>query len=166
MADDYVPRETMQTACPSCASRWLACIVGTELDICMACYRVWERLPSGEPYTVDDEQMAFAVPCNNCAFRGGSAERADAEAWRDLQNMLAGGGEFYCHKGVAFRAPSLDDVPPYDDRAFEFPRKTATVDLGGACHAYSQYDKSKMRLCRGYLNAHVGPLMRKVFCAS
>jgi hypothetical protein len=156
-------------ACPSCGSGRIACVLGLtvdRLDFCMQCYRVWEPLPPGEPHTVDGEQLPFRVPCENCAFRGGSAERQqeDGAYWQDLQQMLRSGGQFYCHKGVPFRVVNPDGEPATapGDRGFEFPRKTATVDLAGETHPYQHYDKERMRLCRGYLNAHVGPLLKKV----
>lgn len=160
--EPYVEVVRDLTACPNCGSGRLACVLGLHLglDFCVQCFRVWERLPAGEPYTVDGEQLPFEVPCDNCAFRGGSQERKDPEAWKDLQQMLTFGGEFYCHKAVPFRA-----VPTEGEQGFEFPRKQATLDLGGECKPYQQYDKDRMRLCRGYLNAHVGPLVRKVFAA-
>ncbi len=37
----------------------------------------------------------------------------------------------------------------------------AVADLAGKCHPYSAYDTDRMRLCRGYLNAHVAPLLKK-----
>lgn len=157
MSTDYVPRETLLDACPSCSSSALVCVVGTQLDCCTTCYRVWERLPAGEPYTQDDEQMPFRIPCDDCAFRGGSDERAAAGRWQALQQSLSTGGEFYCHKGVPFKAT------PDGAHHYEFPRRLARVDLAGESYPYQAYDKSRMRLCRGYLNAHVGPLVKKVF---
>jgi len=162
---EYVEHHADLEACPNCGSGRLACVLGpvTGLDVCLTCFRVWERLPAGEPYTVDGEQLPFEVPCDNCAFRGGSQERKDAEAWKDLQQMLAFGREFYCHKAVPFRAMGADGVPTEGERGFEFPKTEATVDLGGECKPYQHYDKDRMRLCRGYLNAHVGPLVRRAF---
>lgn len=111
---------------------------------------MWERLPAGEPYTIDGEQLAFAVPCDNCAFRGGSAERKDKALWETLQLSFAESGEFFCHKAVPF---TLDKIGAggrvYE---FEFPQIEKTVDVAGACHPYKAYDTSHMRLCRGFLN--------------
>ncbi len=157
MAEDYLEERKDLEACPSCSSGRLACIMPRrmELDMCLKCLLVWERLPPGEPHTVDGEQLPFAVPCDNCAFRGGSAERLKegGEYWRDLQQMLAFGGQFYCHKAVPFRAIGADGVPTEGERSsFEFPKKEATVDLGGECKPYQRYDTDRMRLCRGYLN--------------
>lgn len=159
--------ERILEACPSCGSGRLICVLGTDaaLDLCLGCFRSWERLPAGEPYTVDGEQMAFRTPCDNCAFRGGSTERANPDAWADLQSMLANGGEFYCHKGVPFKIenPFAMGPPNPADIGFEFPHKESSVDLAGATHPYQHYDKARMRLCRGFLNAHVGPQLKKVF---
>lgn len=159
--------ERILEACPSCNSGRLICVLGLaeQLDMCLACYRVWERLPAGEPYTVDGEQLPFRTPCNNCAFRGDSQERANPDAWRDLQLMLANGGEFYCHKAVPFRIADTGALGPLprEEHGFEFPRIESSLDIAGECHPYQQYDKTRMRLCRGYLNAHIGPQLRKVF---
>lgn len=144
---------TQLTACPSCGSGRLACLVGSDeaIDLCCDCLKAWERLPPGEPHTRDGEMMPFGVPCNNCAFRGKSLERLDAGRWAELQFSLANGGLFFCHKGVPF-----DPAAPSDDRGFEFPRKTREVDLGGVCYPYKVYDQERMRLCRGFLNQYVG----------
>lgn len=166
MADDYITDERILEACPSCDSGHLTCVVGTELDCCLDCYRVWERLPADEPYTCDGEQMPFKTPCATCAFRGNSPEREaeGGEYWKDLQQNLSLGGEFYCHAGVPFKVPD-----PFGQglrggitHEFEYPRKSSTVDLAGETKAYQHYDKDRMRLCRGYLNAHIGPLLKKV----
>lgn len=159
MSADYIPDKRPLTACPACGSGRIASVVGTtdELEFCMKCHQVWERLPAGEPYTVDGEQLAFKVPCDNCAFRGGSGERADPEAWKDLQQTLSVGGRFYCHKAVPFD-------PTAEKNSFDFPRKDpGTVVIEGETHRYQRYDTERMRLCRGYLNAHIGPQLRKDF---
>jgi hypothetical protein len=159
MADeDYMPDPRDLEACPACGSGRIACVLGLKdrLDFCMQCHRVWERLPLDEPYTIDGEQLAFRRPCDNCAFRGDSKERADRDGWQHLQSMLGNGGEFYCHKGVPFN-PMREG-----GEGFEFPKKESTVDLAGTCHPYQHYDKDRMRLCRGYLNAHIGPLVKKM----
>jgi hypothetical protein len=164
MLDDYIPDERILEACPKCGSGRLACVVGQDFDFCMECHRIWERLAPNEAYTIDGEQMAFHIPCDNCAFRGDSLERQDAQGWAELQAMLAGGGEFYCHKGVPLKVDVSALRASRDiDMGFDFPRKTETVDIGGQCHPYLHYDKERMRLCRGYLNAHVGPLLKKAF---
>lgn len=159
MSEHYVSEDRDLEACPSCGSGRICCIVGLSdgLDFCMECHRVWERLPAGEPYTQDGEQLAFKVPCDNCAFRGHSTERAKVDDWKILQDMLAGGGQFYCHKGVPFQ------VDPNRGRheGFEFPRKVKTVDIAGEAHPYQHYDTDHMRLCRGYLNAHIAPILKK-----
>jgi hypothetical protein len=144
-------------------------VVGTELDCCIACFRIWERLPPDEPYTIDGEQLPFRIPCDTCAFRGGSQEREQegGDYWRDLQQNLAMGGEFYCHKGVPFKAAvGRDGAVTPGERPFEYPRKEATVDIAGTCHPYQHYDKDRMRLCRGYLNQHIAPLIKQVFASA
>jgi len=158
----YTPELHILEACPVCGSGRLLCILGLDLDLCLDCKRCWERLRPEDPYTVDGEMMAFTTPCDNCAFRGGSPERADTESWQYLQNTLARGGAFYCHKGVPFKQDPVTGVPIIAGKnEFDFPRKTASIDLGGAAHPYQWYDQERMRLCRGYLNAHVGPILKR-----
>lgn len=156
----YVAQHEGLTACPACGGGRLICVVGPRLDVCLTCFKTWERLPAGEPFTTDGEQLPFDVPCDNCAFRGGSGERMDEERWRDLQLTLSHGGQFYCHKGVPFTVTEDGVTPVEGDRAFEFPKKTSAVDVAGKCHPYQGYDVDRMRLCRGYLNRFIGGLAR------
>lgn len=147
-----------QVRCPACHSHRIACSVDQMFDLCLKCLKVWERMPAGEPFTRDGEMMAFKVPCDNCAFRGQSAERMDPERWNELQLSLAyGAGMFFCHKGVPASAAHIGATGILE---FEFPQIKKTVDIAGGCHPYSTFDTSRMRLCRGYLNQHVGPKMR------
>ena len=141
------------TACPNCGGKRLMSAAGLPFDGCMTCGKLWERLPPGEPFTRDGEQMPFGVPCDNCAFRGGSDERKDSLQWQHLIQSLEEGADFYCHKGVPFAAPDLK----VGEVKFEFPRKTCHVDLTGEAKAYETWDTSRMRLCRGYLNRFVNP---------
>lgn len=157
----YLAEYADLTACPACGSGRLICVVGPRLDVCLVCFKTWERLPAGEPYTTDGEQLPFEIPCDNCAFRGKSAERHDVERWRDLQMSLASGANFYCHKAVPFTVTEDGKTPVEGDRAFEFPKKTSSVDLAGASHPYEHYDVENMRLCRGYLNRFIGGLARE-----
>ena len=158
---DYVPDHQDLTMCPNCGSGRLVCLVQTEtsLDACLDCARAWERLPVGEPFTTDGEQLPFKRPCDNCAFRRGSQERQDPDVWAALQYSLALEGRFYCHKAVPFK---VDAAPAAGEKAFEFPRKAGSVTVEGTTHAYQQYDLERMRLCRGYLNAHVNPKIRRL----
>ena len=168
----YVEVRADLSACPSCSSGRLACVLPQRmgLDLCLKCLRVWERLPADEPFTVDGEQLPFRIACDTCAFRGKSPEREreDGAYWQDLQLLLASGGEFYCHKGVPFQPIGrlgLDGHLKASEQPFEYPRKTSTTDIAGETHPYQHFDKDRMRLCRGYLNAHIGPLMKKAFAA-
>lgn len=146
-----------QLTCPACGSWRLMCTVGTDLDVCLECHKCWERIPPAEHFMVDGEQLSFRRPCDNCAFRGGSAERADPELWQELQMKLAMGGEFYCHKGVPFTATAEEIVAggPGSRMAFDFPQETKTVDIAGTCHPYPTYVRDQMRMCRGWLNKFI-----------
>lgn len=158
---DYVADDRPLQACPNCASIALVCVLPAHLglDGCVEGLKFWERLPAGEPYTTDGEQLPFEQPCDNCAFRGRSPERTDKERWDDLMLSLAHGGEFYCHKAVPF-AFTVGE-PLQVEKPFEFPKvdKVATIrfdNIKQASHAYQGYDTERMRLCRGFLNRFVG----------
>ena len=151
MTDDYVPRLEDLTSCPACGSQRIAIFqVSAAYGACLDCRMAWEPIPAGEPYSVDGELMPFGKPCDNCAFRGGSTERANSDYWESLQISLANGGRFFCHKGVPFNLTDRHGPPEQGERAFQYPRTPA----GG-------YDMDRMRHCRGYLNAHVGPVLKK-----
>lgn len=158
----YPPdRKSDLTACPSCGSGRLICVLGTDLDLCVKCLRCWERLRPEDSWMIDGEMLAFATPCDNCAFRGGSTERQDKDRWQDLQSMLSRGGSFYCHKGVPFKMdPATGASMITGSNEFDFPRKTKLADVAGPCHPYQQYDTARMRLCRGFLNAHIAPILK------
>lgn len=131
--------------CPKCASRKWADVqqevtgfYATVLRVCGNCGCAWEPFDPAELVDPKHEPLgAFKHPCNNCAFRKGSPEQADADTWRSKMFSLANGASFYCHKGVP--------VTPNSDHGFEYPD-------GGK-------NPRKLRLCRGYLNSIVGPRM-------
>lgn len=148
------------TACPKCGSGRLSCTIGTDYDVCLECWSVWERLRPEDAYLTDGEQLAFKTPCDNCAFRGNSDERRDAAGWRGLQQELALGGRFYCHKGVPLKQ-KIDEIKA-GAIGFDFPKVQKTIDFAGDTLPYETYDIEQMRLCRGYLNAHVLPHMRRM----
>lgn len=130
-----------------------------EYEVCIDCRKAWERLPAGEVFTRDGEMMAFDKPCDNCAFRGGSPERSDPERWQALQESITyAGGVFFCHKGVPFE---LD--PEGGDKDFEYPtvETKPVVVMGQELPASVKHEVDKMRICRGYLNAHVVPEMKR-----
>lgn len=157
----YTPKYADQIRCPNCRSHRIACGTGLAqmYDFCTKCLKLWERIPASEHFTIDGEMMAFHFPCDNCAFRGKSAERMDPERWNELQLSLAyGAGAFYCHKGIPL---DVRNAEPGGALEFEFPKKRKTVDIAGSCVPYSTYDQSRMRFCRGYLNQHITPKMVK-----
>lgn len=156
-------RETSdQTTCPACSSVSIVCVLGTDLDLCLDCHKCWERVNPGEHFMVDGELLPFKKPCDNCAFRGSSEERRDRARWAELQQTLAMGGGFYCHKGVPMKA-TVEEIRAgvLDARlAFDFPQNVKTVDIAGACYPYPSYVREHMRTCRGYLNKFILPLFK------
>lgn len=132
------------TGCPHCGADGTVTFdalpdAGVVMAGCLGCGSIWEAIPNGEQYLVDGEVMPWREPCDNCAFRAGSAESRDRAEWRDLLERLRGGGQFFCHKGVPLKK---DELVSYNRVAFDYP-----VDGAG------EYARDKMRLCRGFLNA-------------
>ncbi len=136
--------------CPRCASRKWA---DTEQDVtpfyarvlrvCGNCQTAWE--PFNEADLLDEgmRYSSFKEPCNNCAFRPGSAEQQDSEKWKALIEKLSVDSAnglcshmFFCHKGV-----------PLD-----LEHKTASDS--GFAYPYTPDGKpiiEKLRYCCGYL---------------
>lgn len=132
--------------CPKCGSRrWLDVeqnvtkFYAATLRVCGNCETAWEPIDPAQLLDPKHEPLgAFRQPCNNCAFRKGSPEQADSDAWQSTMFSLANGNGFYCHKGVP--------VTPGNEHGFAYPE-------GGK-------NPHKLRLCRGYLNSVVGPSLR------
>jgi hypothetical protein len=150
-AEPYVAQTEALQTCPACGGTTI--VTFNEYSACATCKKAWENIPAGEHYKRDGELMPFHKPCDNCAFRGGSNERKDKDYWRSLQQQLEGlGGLFYCHRGVPFELATDGTHSP-----FEYPMRE-TVAMGEKVNIH---DTEKMRLCRGYLNAHVLPELKK-----
>jgi len=73
--------------------------IPTLVGVCR-CGAAWEAYPADWSHDAVEAQ-----PCDNCAFRAGSPESRDKEAWRAFLADLRTGREFRCHKG----APILID---------------------------------------------------------
>ena len=66
---------------------------------CLGCRAVWETLDPADMFDPDDPLSAFKRPCDNCAFRKGSPERADPVKWELLmQRLQLHDTPFVCHK--------------------------------------------------------------------
>jgi hypothetical protein len=111
------------------------------IAICGRCWIAWEPIDEATIWDRDDPQCSGREPCDNCAFRPGSHEQGNTEKWKLMVASLREGAQFYCHKGVPIDPRSVD--------GFAYPERT-TVAFG---HEVKIKDTSKMRLCRGYLNA-------------
>jgi transcription elongation factor Elf1 len=132
--------------CPRCGSRKsgainnnVASFYADENCVCANCGTAWEPFDPADLLDEDMRYSSFKKPCNNCAFRKGSPEQADKEAWSSTLLSLEMGGSFHCHKGVP--------ITPGDGHGFAYPK----------------HDKSKrnLRTCRGYLNSIVLLRMRE-----
>lgn len=127
--------------CPKCASRKtldmpvVSGFYADDLRVCANCKTMWEPFDPAELLDPRREPLgAFRHPCNNCAFRKGSPEQRDPEAFAKLRaNLGWRGASFYCHKGVP--------VDPSNEDGFAYPKGPGGILITG-----------KARLCRGYLN--------------
>ena len=113
------------------------------IRVCGNCKTSWEPFAFEDLPHGDEEPLAsFKHPCGNCAFRKGSPEQADKQAWAKTMLSLSRGASFYCHKGVPIDPDSKD--------GFAYPQTRDGKD-----------NTRKLRLCRGYLNAVVGKRLRE-----
>lgn len=106
---------------------------GRQIATCANCRTAWEPIDESLIWDRSDRFASLSAPCDNCAFRPGSPEQADTAKWKDMIASLRAGASFHCHKGVP--------IAPGSEHGFAYP------------HDASKPNKSKLRLCRGYLNA-------------
>lgn len=125
--------------CPKCGCRKVFVAegitfkgYGPDIATCKNCDAIWEPFDPAQIWNKDDPVCSFIDPCNNCAFRPGSNEQQNREEWIKMIGSLREGAAFYCHKGVPIEANA--------EHGF----------------AYPEHDQTKLRLCRGYLNALYG----------
>lgn len=144
--------------CPKCASSSIAFDplltfqgYGPGLAVCLNCKALWEPFDPAQIWDPSEPHCSFKESCNNCAFRTGSPEQRNPAKWRALVDQLKCGASFYCHKGVPIETDA--------EHGFAYPEKTISVKLGDEIVAAKAHDRSKLRLCRGYLNA-LGALHR------
>jgi hypothetical protein len=149
-AERYLRGSTEQ--CPKCGNRKVAFDpalrhegYGPGIAFCSNCKTLWEPFRPDEIWDKDDAYCSLKEPCNNCAFRPGSSEQADREKWINMLQSLRLGGAFYCHKGV----PITSDA----EHGFAYPKRIVTLDVAGETITKEIENTSKMRLCRGFLNA-------------
>lgn len=146
--------------CPACRSRQTVDVprssfpahfgVDADWQTCRDCKAVWEPFPP-----VYARDPVCAEPCDNCAFRPGSPEQADADGWKSLIESLKPEqsygyftGRFYCHKGVPI---DLSKGPGN----FLFPRTPVMMDGQAVKNPdgtiATTEDTAKMRACSGFL---------------
>jgi hypothetical protein len=117
---------------------------------CRDCSAVWEPFPP-----VYARDPVCAEPCDNCAFRPGSAEQADTESWQSLIESLKPDasygmftGRFYCHKGVPI---DMSKGPGN----FLFPQTPILLDGEPVRQPdgtiATMEDPARMRVCSGFL---------------
>lgn len=138
--------------CPKCASRSFVDVnepspkgfYASTVRVCSNCQTLWEPFEMLDLFDPTDRCASFSSPCNNCAFRKGSPEQADRAEWAKTMTSLEAGAMFFCHKGVP--------IDPANKNGFAYP----------ADGEDTKKLLRKGRLCRGYLNAIVGPRMKQM----
>lgn len=122
------------STCPRCGGGRIAAtaLKGTIYEACGDCKIVWEALPADAPAEVDGRPQPFRKACDNCAFRQGSPERSDPEAWESLTMAMAFQEKaFYCHKGV----------PLTEARdGFQYPKRPDGTHI-----------REQLRVCAGFI---------------
>ncbi|MBV7408754.1 hypothetical protein [Maritimibacter sp. DP1N21-5] len=116
--------------CGACGSRNMKTTIlpdsGTLMGRCLECGRVQD---------VETRDWPESTPCDDCAFRKGSPERADPYRWAQMEEIVREGPAFHCHKGLR------RDI---DTGAYDMPdRRTGRVTV-----------------CAGWLNAHAAHLRK------
>ncbi len=154
----YLRGSTKQ--CPKCGSRKVAFepslqfqSYGPGLATCRNCKTIWEPFQPEHVWDRDDPYSSFHDPCNNCAFRPGSPEQHDTEKWKSLLDSLKCGAHFYCHKGVP--------IEPDAEHGFAYPQRTIVTKFAGQHIETKTSDRTKLRFCRGFLNASAA--LRRAF---
>lgn len=105
---------------------------------CLECQAMWEPFKAEDLLDPEEEFSSFRVPCDNCAFRGGSPERADKTKWERLVSQFETGHTvFVCHKGVPLSRK--------EGESHDHPK-----------NADGAWDMDRMRYCRGFLNMEQG----------
>lgn len=155
MTQDSIDLRGSDKCCPKCSStdvkanttvKWRG--YGPGLAVCRSCSCVWEYWTEGQVWDLTDAVCSFSEPCNNCAFRKGSPERGDPVKWAGIRDLLKEDSPFFCHKGVPIEAGA--------EHGFAYPRRETTVTVDGMSTVTQVYDTSKLRMCRGWLNAWAG----------
>lgn len=149
--------ETIKGAgqCPKCGCRRVEALLvaqefplrfyAQDLEACVNCKAIWEPIDRTLLWDPDDLLAAFSEPCGNCAFRPGSPEQGNPDRWREILDAVKlHGGEFFCHKGVP--------LDPVGEHGFAYPTKVEPRASAMAGETVRIPDRSRMRLCRGFLN--------------
>ena len=146
------PAKGSEGRCPKCASTKVAVDpaltaggYGPGLAVCANCKALWEPFKDDDIWDDDDHLCSFKEPCDNCAFRKGSPEQADRVEWAGIMESVKEHGGFFCHKGVPIETGA--------EHGFAYPSREVMVTVDGVTGKTSVPDRSKLRSCRGYLNA-------------
>jgi hypothetical protein len=136
--------------CPQCETAAVYASGDPEIlgfAVCGECGAAWERVDRAMLTDAANLLSPFHEPCNNCAFRPGSREQQDTAGWRDLIGRLKDGEQFFCHKGVPLKGFTGNAA----DVGFDYPQREAVVELEGERIVVDVPDRSRLRVCAGYL---------------
>jgi hypothetical protein len=99
--------------------------------MCLDCKRLQEP---------ETRNWPESTMCDNCAFRKGSAERADPYRWAEVSATVESGQHFHCHKGLLVSLNKETLVA-----TFEAPDPA----------------KGRVTVCAGWLAARIALLKRR-----
>lgn len=90
----------------------------------------------GRLQDVETRDWPESTPCDDCAFRKGSPERADPYRWAEIMEIVERDQPFHCHKGL-----------PFDPKTGAYEAPDAR--------------KGRVTVCAGWLGARLAWLRRR-----
>lgn len=94
---------------------------------CLACGRLQD---------VETRDWPESTPCDDCAFRKGSPERANPYRWAEIMRTVETGQFFHCHKGLP-------------------------LDLETGRYDAPDPSRGRVTVCAGWLNVNCAHLKRE-----
>lgn len=125
-----------QDRCGGCGSRRLLRSDLPDTDVvhgvCLDCRRLQE---------IEHRNWPLSEMCDNCAFRKGSAERADPYRWAEVIETLDKGQPFHCHKGLPMSQPDADGDVRFDQPDAQKGR--VKICAGWLAMYFKRFDKAE-----------------------
>jgi len=117
-----------------------------QIATCADCRTAWEPVDESLVSDRSDARASFTQPCDNCAFRPGSPEKADTAKLKEMIASLRAGASFHCHKGVPLAPDSEHGFAYPQDRrrqsrtnaSYGFAAATSTRSANG-CSRHKQH---------------------------